>query len=147
MHFEGIVHIKASQDLVWEFLTDPEQVSKCSPGVNSLEIVEKNRKFRASVETGLGSVKVKFMMDVEWTALEPPHHAILRAHGAAPGSAVDIDSEMTLIADGINNTTLQWEANVHIVGTIASIATRFAPSVTKTLAAEFFKNVKVEIEK
>lgn len=147
MHFEGTVVIQAPQELVWEFLINPEQVSQCAPGVNSLEIIEQDRKFRAGVEVGLGSVKARFMMNVEWTTLEPPHRAILKAHGTAPGSAVDITSDMTLVTNTIGVTNLQWEANVQIVGTIASIATRFAPSITDKLAAEFFNNVKEKLQR
>lgn len=146
MHFEGIVVINAPQDQVWAFLTNPEQASQCAPGVNSLEIIEHDRKFRAGVEVILGSAKAKFMMDVEWTELLPPHRAMLKAHGTAPGSAVDITCDMTMVPDSMDCTTLQWESNVHIVGAIASIATRLAPAITKKISAEFFHNVKEKIQ-
>ena len=147
MHFEDTVVINAPQELVWQTLTNPEQVSQCAPGINSLEIIDDGRKFRAGVEVGLGSVKAKFIMEVEWTSLESPHHAVLSAHGTTTGSAVDVTSEMTLVPEGVGSTNLQWETDVHIVGTIASIAMRFAPSITKKLAAEFFENVKGMTEK
>ena len=42
MHLEGSVNIKASRETVWQFLTDAQKVSQCAPGVESVEIVEKD---------------------------------------------------------------------------------------------------------
>ena len=37
MHLEGTVNIKASRETVWQFLTDPNKVSQCAPGVETVE--------------------------------------------------------------------------------------------------------------
>ncbi len=146
MYFEGTVNINAPRKDVWEFLIDPHTVSQCAPGVSSVEIVVPDSRFRVGVALGLGSVKVKFMMNVEFVELEEPNRAKLKAHGTAPGSATDVVSEMILADTSDGSTELQWSANVNIVGTIASLATRLAPGVTKKLAGEFFHCVKATIE-
>lgn len=147
MNFQGIVNIRAPQQTVWEFLTNPEKVSQCAPGVNAFEVVEPGKKFRAGVEVGFGSIKAKFLMDVEWIKLDEPNIASLRAHGRAPASAVEARSEMHLSTMPDGSTNLNWTADVDIMGTIASLANRLAPTVTKKLSAEFFKTVKKKIEK
>ncbi|RLT39135.1 MAG: hypothetical protein DWI61_05840 [Chloroflexi bacterium] len=147
MNFQGTVNIKAAQQSVWDFLTDPEKVSQCAPGVNAFEVVEPGKKFRAGVEVGFGSIKAKFLMDVEWTTLDEPNVAALRAQGRAPASAVEARSEMRLSALPDGSTDLNWTADVDIMGTIASLATRLAPTVTRKLSADFFKTVKKKIEK
>ena len=53
-HFEGTVVIKASRTEVWEFLTDPYKVGRCMPGVESVEVEDGNRKFRAVAAIGFG---------------------------------------------------------------------------------------------
>jgi len=146
MQFEGTVKINVAREKVWEFLIDPHAVSQCVPGVNDLEILVPESKFRGRVALGLGSVKVNFVMDVEFLELDAPNRANLKAHGKAPGSAADILSEMILVEGPDGFTELQWSAEVHIVGTIASLAARFAPSITKKLAGEFFDCVKQKIE-
>ena len=39
MHLQGSVTINAPRAQVYEFLTDPNQVSQCAPGVELVEII------------------------------------------------------------------------------------------------------------
>jgi carbon monoxide dehydrogenase subunit G len=145
-HFEGTVTIKAPRADVWAFLTDPDKVGHCAPGVESVEVLEGGQKFRAIAEVGFGSVKARFSGVGEFLDLDAPNQATLKAHGKAPGSAVDVLSVMTL-SDGPDGTTeLKWTANITILGTLASLASRMMGSVTKKLSAEFFHCFKKTIE-
>ena len=146
MQFEGVVKINAVREKVWAFLIDPHAVSQCAPGIDGLEILVPNSTFRARVALGLGSVKANFVMDVEFVELDAPTRAKLKAHGQAPGSAVDMVSEMILVENPNGSTELRWTTDVHIMGTIASLAARFAPSITKKLTGEFFDCVKKSLE-
>ncbi len=147
MHFEGTLSIQAPRAKVWDYLTDPEKVSKSAPGLESLEIVEPGKKFRATTSIGFGSVKVRFVNDVEWVELDPPNRAQMKAHGTAPGSGVDATTSMTLTDGQGGATNLAWTADVNVVGTIASLAARLMGGVTKKLTAAFFDSVRKEIEK
>ena len=147
MNFDGSVIIKTKRDTVWEFLTDPHLVSQCAPGVKEVEGVIPDKQFRTNVGIALGAVKVSFAMDVEWIELDAPNRAKMRARGNAPGSAAEVEGTMTLNASEPNVTELYWEANVQIMGRIASLAMRLAPGVTKKLVGEFFDCVVSRIEK
>lgn len=147
MKFDGSVTIRAKQDVVWEFLTDPHLVSQCAPGVKEVEIVIPDKHFRTNVGIALGAIKVNFAMDVEWIELDVPNRAKMRARGNAPGSAAEVEGTMTLSELESNVTELYWEANVQIMGRIASLAMRLAPGVTKKLVSEFFDCVVSRIEK
>lgn len=146
MHFDGTVSINAPRQKVWEYLTDPNSVSECAPGLKSVEVIEPDKKFRAVAGVGFGSVKVTFEIDVEWVELDPPNHARMKAHGKAPGSGVDITSVMNLTNGSEDFTELQWSADIVVVGTIASLASRLMNSMTRKLTGEFFSCVKGKIE-
>jgi uncharacterized protein len=60
MQLKGNVTIKAPRKKVWDFLTDPNQLAQCVPGIESVEEIEKLKKYRGVVSVGLGSVKAKF---------------------------------------------------------------------------------------
>jgi len=146
MHLEGTVNIKASREKVWRFLTDPHAVSQCAPGLESLEIITPDQKFRAVVSVGFGTVKVRFVTDVEWVELDAPNKAKMKVHGTAPGSAMDATSEMAL-ADGPDGSIeMKWTADVVVLGTIASLASRLMGSLTQKLTEAFFECVKKKIE-
>ncbi len=147
MHFEGKVNIRQSRSEVWAFLTDAEAVSQCMPGLESIEIVTPNKKFRALGALGLGTVKVKMDTDVEWVELDAPNRATMRMNGTAPGSAIDVASEIRL-ADGADGSTdMEWSADVKVLGTIASLAARLMKPVTQKLTGQFFTCVKKKLEK
>ena len=147
MHFEGTLSIQAPRQKVWGFLTDPEKVAGCAPGLEKLEIVEPGKKFRATTSVGFGAVKVRFVNDVEWVDLDPPNVARMKAHGTAPGSGVDATTSMTLTDGHEGATDLAWTADVNVIGTVASLAARLMGGVTKKLTAAFFESVRKEIEK
>ena len=146
MHFDGTVSINASRVKVWDFLTDPQKVSACAPGLEKLEILEPGKKFRATTSIGFGSVRVRFVNDVEWLEMDAPNLARMKAHGTAPGSGVDAESSMRLTDGQHGATDLAWSADITVVGTVASLAARLMGSVTKKLTAAFFESVRKEIE-
>lgn len=76
----GTERIPASREQVWRFLTDPEAVAQCVPGVESLEVVDPSR-FKAQVKAGIGPVRGKFGFDVTWQELTQPSRARMTAQG------------------------------------------------------------------
>ena len=146
MLLEGKDNIKAARSEVWKFLTDAESVAQCTPGLESMEILEPKKKFAALGALGLGTVKVKFKTTIEWTELDEPNRAKMKMHGTAPGSSIDVVSEVLLKDGAKESTELDWKADVKVVGTIASLAARLMKPVTKKMTGQFFSCVKKKIE-
>lgn len=148
MNFKGTVKINAPRQKVWDFLTDPDQIAGCAPGLESVEVITPNEKFRAVASIGFGAVKATFTTDATWTGLEPPNRAQMKIHGKAPGSAVDGTSEMVLRdGDKPNETVLNWSSDVTVSGAIASLASRLMGPVTQKLTDSFFNEVRKKIER
>jgi len=146
MQFKGQVTIQAPRLRAWEFLIDPQAVSQCAPGLESLRVLEPGKRFEVVAAVGFGTVKVKFVTEVEFTELAPPGRAAMRAHGTAPGSAADVLAQMVLSEAPNGATLLDWTADVTISGTITSLASRLMGSVTKKVTGAFFECVRKKIE-
>jgi carbon monoxide dehydrogenase subunit G len=146
VHLEGSVNISAPREKVWSFLNDPNAVSKCAPGLESLEITVPDQKFRVIVSVGFGTVKATFNTDVEWVERNPMDHLVFKAHGSAPGSAVDATADVKLNDGDGGSTDLNWAADVVVLGTIASLASRLMGGVTQRLTAAFFDCARKQIE-
>lgn len=146
MKFDGTVEIAAERQRVWDFLTDAEKVSTCAPGLESMKVLEPDQRFEATAAIGFGSVKVRFVTEVEWVELDPPNLAKMKAHGNAPGSAVDVLAQMELMDGADGSTRMDWTADVTVSGTITSLASRLMGSVTKKVTQNFFDCVKGELE-
>ncbi len=95
MKFEGTVQIAAARDKAWAFLMDPNQVGGCGPGVESIDVIDETH-FKAKAKVGVGFIKAHFSINMEMTDLDAPNHATVKAHGQAPGSAVDATAQMDL---------------------------------------------------
>ena len=132
---------------MWQFFIDAESVASCTPGLESMEIIEPGKKFKALGALGLGTVKVKFDTMIEWEELNEPDSAKMTMHGTAPGSSIDVASRIEL-SDGANGSTdLVWSSDVNVVGTIASLAARLMKPVTAKMTSQFFSCVKKKIER
>jgi carbon monoxide dehydrogenase subunit G len=70
----------------------------------------------------------------------------VKGHGNAPGSAVDVVSEMFLSDGPDGSTDMRWTAEVVVLGSLASLAARMMAPVSQKLTAEFFNAVKKKIE-
>ena len=146
MNFKGTVTINAPRQKVWAFLTDPSQLTECAPGLESLDVIVPNEKFRAVASAGFGAIKVSFVTDATWMDLDPPNRARMKIHGTAPGSSVDGTSEMVLSDAAYGSTVLNWSSDITVVGTIASLAARLMGVVTQKLTDAFFECVRKKIE-
>jgi carbon monoxide dehydrogenase subunit G len=144
--FAGSVIIEASRDKVWQSLTDPNLVSQCAPGLESMRIVEPDKQFNVVASVGFGSVKMTFDANVEWEELEAPDYARVKAHGKAPGNGVDVVSEMRLSDAPDGATQMDWNADVVLVGSMAGLASRLMGGITKKMSAAFFDCIKGKIE-
>lgn len=146
MLLKGEVTIHAPRRKVWNFLTDPNQIGQCVPGVEKIETIEDLKKYRGVVSVGLGSVKARFSGEVEILELDEPNRARLKAHGTATGSAADALSEM-MLSDGPDGSTLvQWTADINVSGQLTSLVSRLMVPVSQKLAAVFYDEVRKRIE-
>lgn len=146
MLLKGDVTIHAPRKKVWDFLTDPNQIGQCVPGVESIETVEPLKKYRGTVSVGLGTVKARFIGDVDILELDEPNRAKLKAHGTATGSAADAVSEMKLSDAPQDSTHVEWTAEVNVSGQLASLVSRLMMPVSQKMAAVFYEEVKKRIE-
>jgi carbon monoxide dehydrogenase subunit G len=146
MKFEGTVTIAAPRDRAWDFLMDPNQVGPCGPGVESIEVIDVTH-FKAKAKVGVGFIKAHFTIAMEMTDLRPSEHATVKAHGQAPGSAVDAVAQMDL-RDGetAGSTIMDWSADVNISGMLASVGARMIEGTAHKMIGQTFDCIKAKLE-
>jgi carbon monoxide dehydrogenase subunit G len=145
MQFSGTVEIRAPRDKVWAFVIDPQQVGSCGPGVESIEVVDATH-FRARAKVGVGFISAKFVVDLEMAETDPPNKAVIKAHGQAPGSAVDATATMALSDGPEGTTTMDWSADVTISGTLASVGARLIDGTANKMIGQTFQCMRTKLE-
>jgi carbon monoxide dehydrogenase subunit G len=146
MQLKGDVTIHAPRKKVWDFMTDPNQIGQCAPGVEKIEMIEPLKKYRGIISIGFGAVKARFSGDVEVLELDEPNYARLKAHGSATGSVADAISEVHFSDGPEDSTNVHWKADVNVSGQLASLAARLMVPVSQKLASQFYDQVKKKIE-
>ena len=145
MHFEGTVDIAAPRDRVWAFVIDPDQVGQCGPGVESIEVID-DTHFKATAKVGVGFISARFVVNMEITDMTPPDVATIKAHGQAPGSAVDATAQMRLKDGDGGGTKMDWSADVNLSGTLASVGARMIDGTANKMIGQTFDCMKSKLE-
>jgi carbon monoxide dehydrogenase subunit G len=137
LEFSGSPAIAAPRERVWERLMDPHFVAQSAPGVESVEAVDPTH-FKVISGFGVGSIRVRFTMDVELFDIEAGKSAKMRVRGKAPGSALDVVSKLQVDDAGSGGTQLKWSATSEVSGTVASVGARLMEGTARKLTEQFW---------
>jgi len=122
VNVSGDRQFDAPRTTVWSVLNDPAQMAKTMPGVESFD-VQDDRHWRANVKVPLGLGGLRMSIDFEKTEEREPEFAKLHAKGNGVGAIMNMDTSFSLTeTDG--RTDMHWEAEVHILGPVASMGQR-----------------------
>lgn len=121
MHFESKAVVKAPVEKIWAFISNPESIAQCLPGVEEYKVVE-GKKIEAKTKIGIGFIKGTFRVNSRVTEEDPvKHHAKLSVDGSGVTSAfkADISIDCNQHPEG---TELSWIADATISGPLGSVA-------------------------
>ena len=144
LSFTGAPEVSASLTEVWPRIVDPYFVGKHGPGVESVNVIDP-RHFKVITAFGVGSIKVRFGIDVELTEVNPPNYFSMTARGKAPGSAVEVTAQMALEVIDPQRTRLNWKADTDVSGTVASIGARLMEGTARKLTEQFWTKFAASI--
>ena len=123
MKVTGEREFEASRETVWQVLNDPAQMAKTMPGVESFDIQD-DRHWRAHVKIPLGLGGLRMSIDFEKTEEREPEFAKLHAKGNGVGAVMNMDTSFNLSEGASGTTNMKWEADVHLLGPVASMGQR-----------------------
>lgn len=138
LEFSGAPEIAAPPGEVWRRLLDHTFVAAIAPGVESVDAVD-DRHFKVVAGLGVGAVKVKFQLDVELTDVDPPRHLRMLARGKAPGSGVEVTTDLVITPLAPDRSRLDWRASSEVRGTIASVGARLLKGTARQLTESFWR--------
>jgi carbon monoxide dehydrogenase subunit G len=137
LEFSGSPVIRATREYVWSRLTDPDFVAASGPGIETVEALDPTH-FKVVSGLGVGSVKVRFKLDVELFDIVEGQSLKMRSRGKAPGSMVDIVSSLQIADAAPGTVRLDWSATSEVSGTVASVGARLLEGTARKLTEGFW---------
>ncbi|PCR89047.1 CoxG family protein [Natrinema ejinorense] len=137
--------MEQSREELWPYFTDPDVLAQCAPGCKEM-ILESPHEITAVLAVGVGSVKPEFDVDAVVTHIEYPESLELKATGQAPRNEFEMTASMELLEREGGGTTVAWEANADVSGTIVSLGGRALKSVTNRLVKKYFSDMQAIVE-
>jgi len=138
------VLIPRDRQTVFDALNDIDILKASIPGCESLSREGEN-DLKARIVVRFGPVKAGFDSDVTLDHSGSPEKFLLSGAGDAGsvGSATG-GADVTLIEQG-EDTLLQYEVKIDVVGKLAQIGSRLMEGTTRKLAKKFFSNFEAAL--
>lgn len=139
LELSGTQDIDAPAEAVWRSLLDHELIAAAAPGVESAEAID-DTHFRAVAALGVGSISLRFSLQVELHDIEPPERLRMSVKGAAPGSAMRAEAGASVAALGATTSRLDWTVASDVHGTAAGVGARMLQSTARKMTESFWRN-------
>jgi hypothetical protein len=121
LHFEGKAVVKAPVDKVWNFISTPESIAQCLPGVEEYKVLE-GKRTEAKVKIGVGFIKGTFKVHSRVLEEDPVNRrAKLLIDGSGVTSAFKADIQISCNPHP-EGSELAWIAEATVSGPLGSVA-------------------------
>jgi len=139
--------VNAPLEKVWEFITAPNLVAPCIPGCSEAIQIDETH-FKAKVSLAIGPIKTSFSVDIEQVEQTKPSFARYTIKGDEGGQASRVKSESFLKLTPLkeNQTQVEYESDVAIVGRLGKFGTGLVQKVADSIGNEFVASLKKQIE-
>jgi len=147
MKVSGAYTIPAPRERAYALLQDPAVLAKCMPGCESLDKIGED-EYAMRMKMLLGSMSGLFEGKVKISDPHPPLTFRLMVTGAGKIGFMKGEGVLTLtpIEDktGVPQTSVQYEGDVQVGGTIAVVGQRLIDTTAKMLIKRFFETLSRE---
>ncbi len=142
MKIEGNYTIKAPRELVWTLMIDPDILSRCVPGVQSLERTEEN-SYKLALKTGVGAIKGVYTGAIKLAEIREPEHYRMIVDGKGSAGFVKGVGDLDLVEQEAE-TLIHYSGDISVGGTIAGVGQRMILTTAKMMAGQFFTALEAE---
>lgn len=147
LEFTDTVELDTTKEELWETISDPEVLTECVPGAESIERVSE-RKYTVNITRGVSHLTVSLSGEAEFVEMNPPDYIVTKgsAFDSKTGSDFEILAAMEMDETEEGTATMTYKAEVAFSGGVASISTRIIRPVVERDVSTYFDNIKEVVE-
>ena len=143
MELSGSYVFNAPADRVWAALMDPAVLSKCLPGVESLEAVAE-AEYSATLRVGVGPIRGRYNARI-WLKDLQPHSSYSLALEGTGSLGFASGSAQIALTEQAGDTTVNIQGEAQVGGTIARVGQRMMGSVAQGMLDRFIACVRESV--
>jgi uncharacterized protein len=144
MKVDGIYTLKSPRDRVWQLLSDPLVLQRCIPGCEKMELTGDDT-YDTVLNVGVGSINGVYNGKVKIAEKQPPISYKMLVEGKGKPGFVK-GSGVIQLSEQDGTTTVNYNGDVQVGGTIASVGQRMLQGAAKMTIGQFFTAIEVEAE-
>ena len=144
MQLSGSYTFDAPAAKVWAALTDPNSLSKCIPGCQSMEATGDNQ-YKAIVTFSLGPINGRYNATISMSEMNPNQSFRLSINASGPMGFADGHADIKLEETG-GKTQVTVNADSQVGGAAARVGQRLMGTVAKTTMDRFFSCVQGQVK-
>jgi carbon monoxide dehydrogenase subunit G len=137
MELTGDILIGAPREKVWAGLNDPEVLTRCIPGCESMEATSPTER-TARVAVKVGPVRARFVGHVRMEDIRPNEGCVLRFQGSGGAAGMAKGHSNVELTDEAGGTRLRYTAQAAIGGKLGQVGGRMIDAASKQMADQFF---------
>ncbi len=145
MQLTDVKIIKASPDVVWAAILNPEVLMQCVPGCQSMTgSVEEG--FEATVKQKIGPVSATFAGVVKLSDIDPGRAVTISGEGKGGAAGFAKGGAKVTLVPVPEGTELSYQVDASVGGKIAQLGSRLIEGFAKKMADEFFNRFQDAVE-
>jgi carbon monoxide dehydrogenase subunit G len=138
--------IHAPQQNVWDFLFDIPRLSRCIPGIESVEALD-DKRYRGKLVARVGPIKAEFDGRVTLTEVDRPNRIVGIVEGEDKSSASSIQATFSGTLTPVEGgTEAAFEVDANLRGRLAQFGGPVIAATARKLTAEFARNLREQLE-
>ena len=144
MHFEGKAVVKAPVEKVWNFISTPESIAQCLPGVEEYKVLD-GKRTEAKIKIGVGFIKGTFKVNSRVLEEDPVNRrAKLVIDGSGVTSAFKAEIQISCNPHP-EGTELGWVAEATVSGPLGSVAKGLVENASQKVVNQTLECVKNKV--
>ncbi|PSR22013.1 MAG: carbon monoxide dehydrogenase [Sulfobacillus acidophilus] len=145
--YSGSLVVDAPLPLVWDYVLNPRVLGEAMPDVVEYA-VDGSSQVKAKVHVAVGPVHGVMNMTAEIVPDSVPHQALWTISGTGMGNVLQLTGVVRLspVFDEGDKTQLNWDAEVTMSGSLATLGFRLVDSQVKKIAEQVFENIRQGIK-
>lgn len=137
MKISGSNSVPLPKDRAYQALQDPAILAQCMPGCETLEKIGDD-EYAMKMKMVLAAVSGQFQGKVRISDSNPPDSFRLIVEGSGKVGFMKGDGLLTLSEEDAAKTKVDFDGEVQVGGTIASVGQRLIDSTAKLVIKRFF---------